>query len=136
MALRDRQRSLSLSVVHARRCIDINPWFDEFFFSAISFAETPPHTVGFGEIEVSMEKDDAIIIMSKLAAKLDDVLEMEDLVSAFAEFLVHIRPTVSEQDFAFLATVGAMIYRKGSRRYDSSLETDLLMARLRAISAT
>lgn len=80
-----------------------------------------------------MEKDDAIVIMSRLASKLDDVLAMEDLVSAFAEFLVHIRPTASEQDFAFLATVGAMIYRKGGRQYDSSIETDQLMARLRSI---
>lgn len=80
-----------------------------------------------------MEKDDAILIMSKLASKLEDVLAMEDLVSAFAEFLVHIRPTVSEQDFAFLATVGAMIYRKGGRQYDSSIETDQLMTRLRSI---
>ncbi len=85
--------------------------------------------------EVGMEKDDAIVIMSKLASKLDDVLVMEELVSAFAEFLAHIKPSVSEQDFAFLATVGAMIYRKGGRHYDSSLETDLLMARLRAIPA-
>lgn len=82
-----------------------------------------------------MEKDDAILIMRKLASKLEDVLSMEDLVSAFAEFLVHIKPSVSEQDFAFLATVGAMIYRKGSRQYDSSLETDLLMTRLRTIVA-
>ena len=82
-----------------------------------------------------MEKDDAIVIMSKLASKLEDVLAMEDLVSAFAEFLVHIRPTVSEQDFAFLATVGAMIYRKGGRQYDSSLETVQLMTRLRSIPA-
>jgi hypothetical protein len=82
-----------------------------------------------------MDRDDAIIIMSKLSERLDDVLVMEDLVSAFAEFLAHIRPNVSEQDFAFLATVGAMIYRKGSRNYDSGLETDLLMTRLRSIPA-
>ena len=80
-----------------------------------------------------MEKDDAIVIMSGLASKLEDVLAMEDLVSAFAEFLAHIRPTVSEQDFAFLATVGAMIYRKGGRQYDSSIETDQLMAQLRSV---
>jgi hypothetical protein len=82
-----------------------------------------------------MEKDDAILIMSKLASRLEDVLAMEDLVSAFAEFLAHIRPSISEQDFAFLATVGAMIYRKGGRQYDSSVETDILMTRLRSISA-
>jgi len=82
-----------------------------------------------------MNKDDAIVIMSKLACKLEDVLAMEDLVSAFAEFLVHIRPDVSEQDFAFLATVGAMIYHKGGKQYDSSLETDQLMSRLRSIAA-
>lgn len=82
-----------------------------------------------------MDRDDAIVIMSKLSERLNDVLVMEDLVSAFAEFLAHIRPSVSEQDFAFLATVGAMIYRKGSRHYDSSLATDLLMAKLRSIPA-
>ncbi len=82
-----------------------------------------------------MDKDDAIDIMSRLASKLDDVLAMEDLVSAFAEFLVHIRPTLSEQDFAFLVTVGATIYRKGGKQYDSSIETDQLMARLRGIPA-
>lgn len=81
-----------------------------------------------------MEKFDGIIIMSKLASKLEDVLVMEDLVAAFAEFLEHIRPNVSEQDFAFLATVGAMIYRNGARQYDSSLETDVLMKRLRSAS--
>ena len=78
-----------------------------------------------------MDKEDALAIMSQLATKLEDVLEVEDLVSAFAEFLAHIRPTISEEDFAFLATIGAMIYLKGARKYDSCKETDLLLERLR-----
>jgi hypothetical protein len=78
-----------------------------------------------------MEKEDAIEVMSHLAGKLEDVLAIEDVVSAFAEFLAHIRSSISEEDFAFLATIGAMIYLKGSRVYDSSVATDLLMKRLR-----
>lgn len=78
-----------------------------------------------------MEKEDAIAVMSHLADKLEDVLAIEDVVSAFAEFLAHIRSSVSEEDFAFLATIGAMIYLKGCRQYDAIVQTDLLMARLR-----
>lgn len=78
-----------------------------------------------------MEKEDAIAVMSHLAGKLEDVLAIEDVVSAFAEFLVHIRTSVSEEDFAFLATIGAMIYSKGWREYDSCVEADRLMERLR-----
>jgi hypothetical protein len=78
-----------------------------------------------------MEKEDAIEVMSHLAGKLEDVLAIEDVVSAFAEFLAHIRSSISEEDFAFLATIGAMIYLKGSHVYDSSVATDLLMKRLR-----
>lgn len=78
-----------------------------------------------------VEKEDAIEVMSHLAGKLENTLAIEDLVSAYAEFLAHIRTTVSEEDFAFLATIGAMIYQKGSREYTSSVQTDLLMKRLR-----
>ena len=79
-----------------------------------------------------MEKEDAIAVMSQLAARLEDVLAIEDMVSAFAEFLVHIRSTVTEEDFAFLATIGAMIYQRGRHEYDSCVEADRLFARLRA----
>jgi hypothetical protein len=78
-----------------------------------------------------MEKEDAIAVMRHLATKLENVLAIEDVVSAFAEFLVHIRSSVSEEDFAFLATIGAMIYLKGRHEYDSCMEADRLMARLR-----
>jgi hypothetical protein len=78
-----------------------------------------------------MNKEDAIAIMHHLAGKLEDVLAVEDLVSAFAEFMAHIQPEVSEEDFAFLATVGATIYLKGAREYDSGVQTGLLMERLR-----
>ncbi|MDF3036155.1 MAG: hypothetical protein K0S28_1429 [Paucimonas sp.] len=78
-----------------------------------------------------MEIEDAIAVMSHLADKLEHTLAIEDLVSAYAEFLAHIRGQISEQDFAFLATIGAMIYLKGGREYDSSVQTDLLMKRLR-----
>ena len=81
-----------------------------------------------------MEKEDAIAVMSHLAFKLEDTLAIEDVVSAFAEFLVHIRPLVCEEDFAFLATIGAMIYLKGRREYDSCVEAEQLMARLRAVN--
>ncbi|SNT11236.1 hypothetical protein SAMN06265795_11459 [Noviherbaspirillum humi] len=80
-----------------------------------------------------MEKEDAIKIMHHLADKLEDSLAIEDLVSPFAEFMAHVQPGLSEEDFAFLATVGAMIYRRGSEHYDSGLETALLMDRLRAV---
>lgn len=78
-----------------------------------------------------MEKEEAIAVMSHLAGKLEDVLTIEDVVSPFAEFLAHIRSSISEEDFAFLATIGAMIYLKGFREYDSSVQTDRLMAKLR-----
>jgi hypothetical protein len=79
-----------------------------------------------------MEKEDAIAVMSHLAGKLEDVLAIEDVVSPYAEFLAHIRSSISEEDFAFLATIGAMIYLKGFREYDSCLKTDLLMEKLRS----
>jgi len=78
-----------------------------------------------------MEKEDAIAVMSHLAGKLDNVLAIEDVVSPFAEFLAHIRSRVSEEDFAFLATIGAMIYRKGFREYNSCVQTHLLIEKLR-----
>jgi hypothetical protein len=78
-----------------------------------------------------MEKEEAIAVMSHLAGKLEDVLTIEDVVSPFAEFLAHIRSSISEEDFAFLATIGAMIYLKGFREYDSSVQTDRLMTKLR-----
>jgi hypothetical protein len=78
-----------------------------------------------------MKKDDAIAIMHHLAGKLENALTVEDLVSPFAEFMAHIQPDVSEEDFAFLATVGAMIYLKGSRHYDSSVQTNILLEKIR-----
>jgi NH3-dependent NAD+ synthetase len=81
--------------------------------------------------EAKMDKEDAIEVMSHLAVKLADSVAIEDMVSAYAEFLAHINSTVTEEDFAFLATIGAMIYQKGFREYDSSVQTNLLMARLR-----
>lgn len=81
-----------------------------------------------------MEKEEAIGIMIHLAGKLENAPALEDLVSAFAEFLAHIHPQVCERDFSFLATIGAMIYLKGFRQYDSGLQTDFLMQKLREAS--
>lgn len=81
-----------------------------------------------------MDKEDAIAVMSHLAGKLQDSILIEDMVSAYAEFLAHIKSSVTEEDFAFLATIGAMIYQKGFREYDSGVQTDLLMARLRQVA--
>lgn len=78
-----------------------------------------------------MKKEDAIEIMHHLAGKLENVLAVEDVVSAFAEFMAHIHSTVSEEDFAFLATVGALIYMKGGPQYDSSVQTNLLLEKIR-----
>ncbi len=78
-----------------------------------------------------MEKEDAIEVMSHLAARLENSLAIEDLVSPYAEFLAHIKSSLTEEDFAFLATIGAMIYKKGFREYDSGIQTALLMAKLR-----
>jgi hypothetical protein len=78
-----------------------------------------------------MEKEDAIAMMHHISDQIDDVVGVEDMVAPFAEFLAHIRSEVSESDFAFLATIGAMIYRKGFHVYDSSMQTDMLMQRLR-----
>jgi hypothetical protein len=78
-----------------------------------------------------MEKEDAIKIMHHLASRIEDGLAIEDLVSPFAEFMAHMEPGLSETDFAFLATVGAVIYRKGANHYDSGMETSILMERLR-----
>jgi|GEM_PF-606797 len=81
-----------------------------------------------------MEQEEAIQIMAHLAGRLDraPAMELEDMVAAYAEFLAHIQPQLGERDFAFLATVGAMIYRKGFRQYDSGIKTDLLMQKLLA----
>lgn len=78
-----------------------------------------------------MEKEDAIELMVHLAGKFENPPALEDLVSAFAEFLAHIHPQIGEEDFAFLATIGAMIYRKGFRQYHSGQQTTLLMQKLR-----
>jgi len=81
-----------------------------------------------------MDKDEAIEVMSHLAGKLQDSVVIEDMVSAYAEFLAHIKTTVTEEDFAFLATIGAMIYQKGFREYDSIVQTNQLMERLRQVA--
>jgi hypothetical protein len=78
-----------------------------------------------------MKKDDAIAIMHHLAGKLENVLSVEDLVSPFAEFMAHIQADITEEDFAFLATVGAMIYLKGALHYDSSVQTNMLLEKVR-----
>lgn len=78
-----------------------------------------------------MKKDDAIAIMHHLAAKLEHVIAVEDLVAPYAEFMAHIQADVTEEDFAFLATVGAAIYMKGSRQYDSSVKTEQLLEKVR-----
>jgi hypothetical protein len=79
----------------------------------------------------TMKKDDAIAIMHHLAAKLEHVIAVEDLVAPYAEFMAHIQGDVTEEDFAFLATVGAAIYMKGSRQYDSSVQAELLLDKVR-----
>lgn len=81
-----------------------------------------------------MEKEDAIVIMRQLSLRLEHVVSMEDMVSPFAEFLAHIRPQVTEEDFAFLGTIGAMIYLNGSEKYNSCVEADSLMNKLRSTS--
>jgi hypothetical protein len=102
-----------------------------FTFSAFQFAASFSRIRWFPYYGAMMRKEDAIEIMHHLASKLEDVLSIEDMVSAFAEFLVHIQPKVTEEDFAFLATVGAMIYLKGGRQYDSSLQADELIEKVR-----
>jgi len=82
-----------------------------------------------------MEKEDAIAIMHQLSRKLENVVALEDMVSPFAEFMAHVQPKVSEEDFAFLGAIGAMIYLKGSTQYNSSIEVDLLLKKLRRESA-
>lgn len=81
-----------------------------------------------------MEKDEAIGLMQKLSDRLDNVWALEDLVSPFAEFLAHMQPKVSEEEFAFLGTVGAMIYQRGATQYNASVEASLLLERLQQSS--
>ena len=83
-----------------------------------------------------MDKEDAIAIMHQLSCRLKNVVELEDMVSPFAEFLVHMQPKVSEEDFAFLGTIGAMIYLKGSDKYNAIIEAEHLMEKLRRESET
>lgn len=78
-----------------------------------------------------MEIEDAITIMQQLSRKLENVVALEDMVSPFAEFLVHMQPQLSEEDFAFLGTIGAMIYLEGARTYNSSVQANLVMQKLR-----
>ncbi len=78
-----------------------------------------------------METEDAIVIMRHLSDRLDNVLALEDLVSPFAEFMAHMQPKVSEEEFAFLGTIGAIIYQRGSGKYHSSVQAELLMQKLR-----
>ncbi|MDQ9169327.1 hypothetical protein Q8A64_02765 [Oxalobacteraceae bacterium R-40] len=81
-----------------------------------------------------MDKTDAIAIMHQLSCKLKNVVALEDLVSPYAEFLVHMQPKVSEEDFAFLGTIGAMIYLEGSDKYKSILEAEQLLEKVRSTS--
>ncbi len=77
-----------------------------------------------------MEKEDAIGLMRHLSDRLDHVWAIEDLVSPFAEFMAHMQPKVSEEEFAFLGTVGAMIYQRGASQYDASVRADHLLRKL------
>ena len=78
-----------------------------------------------------MDNAEALDIMRHMASKLEDVIQVEDLVHAFAEFMAQVEPCLSEADFAFIATLGGMIYRKGIDKYAASLETEHLLERLR-----
>jgi hypothetical protein len=77
-----------------------------------------------------MEKEDAITLMRQLNDRLNHTWAIEDLVSPFAEFMAHMESKVSEEEFAFLGTVGAMIYQRGASQYDASLEAEALLRKL------
>ena len=79
-----------------------------------------------------MEKEDAIVLMRQLSDRLNHAWALEDLVSPFAEFMAHMQPKVSEEEFAFLGTVGAMIYQRGSSQYDASVEAERLLRKLQS----
>lgn len=78
-----------------------------------------------------MDKEEAIAIMHQLSHKLKNVIALEDMVSPYAEFMAHMEPKVSEEDFAFLSTIGAMLYLKGSGKYNSIVQAELLMQKMR-----
>ena len=77
-----------------------------------------------------MEKEDAITLMRQLSDRLNHTWALEDLVSPFAEFMAHMESKVSEEEFAVLGTVGAMIYQRGASRYDATLQAELLLRKL------
>ncbi|RJG03678.1 hypothetical protein [Noviherbaspirillum sedimenti] len=77
-----------------------------------------------------MEKEDAIVLMRQLSDRLTHTWALEDLVSPFAEFMAHMESRVSEEEFAFLGTIGAMIYQRGSSQYDASVQADQLLRKL------
>jgi hypothetical protein len=81
-----------------------------------------------------MDKEDAIAIMHQLSCKLKNVVAMEDLVSPYAEFLAHMQPKISEEDFAFLGTIGAMIYLEGSDKYNAIVAAEQLLHKVRGAS--
>ena len=78
-----------------------------------------------------MEKEDAIVLMRDLSDRLNHTWALEDLVSPFAEFMAHMESRVSEEEFAFLGTVGAMLYQRGAGKYDASVQADRLLRKLR-----
>jgi hypothetical protein len=80
--------------------------------------------------EQAMEKEEAIVLMRHLSDRLQNVLALEDLVSPFAEFMAHMQPKVSEEEFAFLGTIGAIIYQRGSGQYNASVQANLLLQKL------
>lgn len=82
-----------------------------------------------------MEKEDAIVLMRHLSGRLEHLIALEDMVSPFAEFMAHMQSKISEEEFAFLGTVGAMIYLRGSSKYDSSVQANLLLQRLQRQAA-
>lgn len=82
-----------------------------------------------------MEKEDAIVLMRQLSDRLNNAWTLEDLVSPFAEFMAHMQPKISEEEFAFLGTVGAMIYQRGSTQYDATVQADQLLRKLQLGSA-
>lgn len=81
-----------------------------------------------------MEREEAVEIMRQLSVRLEPLISIEDMVAPFAEFMVHIEPHVKEEDFAFLSSVGAMIYLNGSDKYHSCVEADSLLSKLRTPS--
>jgi hypothetical protein len=78
-----------------------------------------------------MSKQDAVELMTYMANTFDDVLPLDEVITAYADIIVELQMKVSPDDLVALLSIGARLQKNVLRDLDSSKQTDLLIQRLR-----